>query len=503
MKYFSPTIANRSGKKNLYACVTVPENLRPIIGRPQIYKTLGTYDRTIAKQRLHGVTSAIYKQLDEAESQNHPLVLSYVALEEAIAMRPYKEAQLQLDWDIGDLFNVDRRFALEDDVRMRAGSAIALAKQALDDFEVGAMASEQYDKTRVYLEDFVEEFRKISQEKYAPKKRGILFKDVTEQYFASNDFAISSGRDKTKDDYKNNVQKFMDWVGGIALSDFDGIEGRKLMAEYADEMVKNRVIIPVYRGEGVSSATLRRHFAAVKGVLNFAFTQGLVENKLWEDYQKVCDKKGVEEIKPIAFSQAQIIELLALKKSPREQLLFNLCIGTGCRLDEIALLTWDRISFEVVGGLEIPFIDLTPRDTLVKRDTSHRRIPLVPAVYACLPPRNASPFSCTKEPDRLFNYGKKKDGKTEAASKAGMRIIRKIWDDRRLVNHSFRHYFINKTREVEEWMSPAMANYITGHVMEGSERSSYGDGYQLKVLYEAMCKIDFSFLSSNPLIHRP
>ena len=257
MKYFSPTIANRSGKKNLYACVTVPENLRPIIGRPQIYKTLGTYDRTIAKQRLHGVTSAIYKQLDEAESQNHPLVLSYVA-----------------------------------------------------------MASEQYDKTRVYLENFVEEFRKISQEKYAPKKRGILFKDVTEQYFASNDFAISSGRDKTKDDYKNNVQKFMDWVGGIALSDFDGIEGRKLMAEYADEMVKNRVIIPVYRGEGVSSATLRRHFAAVKGVLNFAFTQGLVENKLWEDYQKVCDKKGVEEIKPIAFSQAQIIELLALKKSP-------------------------------------------------------------------------------------------------------------------------------------------------------------------------------------------
>ena len=492
MRYNRATITKRSGKRNLYACVTVPLGLRPILGRNQIYKSLGTYDKNLASRNLANVEAQIYRQLDELEHHCHPLVLAYIALDNFLADAAFSvSANVSADImhlrrvnpDYQQLFNENHRWSWYDDV-LHASQFLLREDDTKLALEIEKL-----------LDDFDAEFKKVSSERYAPKKRGVLFKLVAEQYFASSDFANSATREKTKDDYRSNVQKFMTWSGDISLTDFEGTDGRKLMSNYADELVNNRVIIPVYRGTGVSAATLSRHFSAIKAVLNFAFREGLSENRLWEDYQEHCKRKGVKPIKPIAFSQSQVETLLAFPKPPREQLLFQLCIGTGCRLDEIALLTWSRVCKENVDGQTIPYIDLMPRDTLVKRETSHRRIPLVPDVFACLPRHGHSPFSPQSEPDRLFDYGKKKDGKTEAASKAGMRIIRRLWNDPRLVNHSFRHYFINKTREVEEWLSPPMANYITGHKMENSERSNYGDGYSLKVMYEAMSKIDFSFLS--------
>ena len=494
MRYDRATITKRSGKKNLYACVTVPLGLRAILGRKQIYKTLGTYDKNIARRNLANVEAQIYHQLDELEHHQHPLVLSYIALDRCIRDAAFSVSPnvaieimhlLQFGADYEKLFNESHRWKCYDDISH--ASELVLSENDPD--------------LEVRIKDlwfvFDQEFKKVSAERYAPRKRGVLFKAVAQEYFFSNDFFNSATREKTKDDYRNNVQKFMTWAGDVSLTDFEGTDGRKLMSKYADELVNNRAIIPVFRGTGVSAATLGRHFAAVKAVLNFAFREGYTDNKLWEDYQDHCKNKGAKPVKPIAFSQSQIVQLLAFDKPDREQLLFQLCIGTGCRLDEIALLTWSRICEETVDGQVIPFIDLMPSETVVKRETSHRRIPLVPEVFDCLPIYGNSPFASKSEPDRLFDYGKRKDGKTEAASKAGMRVIRRIWSDPRLVNHSFRHFFINKTREVEEWMSPQMANYITGHKMESSERSNYGDGYSLKVLYQAMCRMDFSFLKPN------
>lgn len=491
MRYNRATITKRSGKMNFYACVTVPLGLRPILGRNQIYKSLGTYDKNLARRNLANVEAEIYRQLDELEHHRHPLVLAYTALDKCLGDAAFSVSAdistdimhlRRFDSDYQQLFNESHRWSWYDDI-CRA-SQLVLAED--DPHFVSRIEDLLYD--------FDVEFRKVSGDRHVPKKRGTLLRLIADQYFISNDFSNSATREKTKDDYRNNVQKFLNWAGDISLTDFEGIHGRKLMSNYADELVNNRGIIPVYRGVGVSAATLSRHFAAIKAVLNFAFREGHTENKLWEDYQDLCRNKGAKQIKPIAFSQSQIEQLLDFKKSPREQLLFQLCIGTGCRLDEIALLKWSQICEETVDGLPIPFIDLMPRETIVKRETSHRRVPLIPEVFACLPEYGCSPFSSKSEPDRLFDYGKKKDGKTEAASKAGMRIIRRIWDDPRLVNHSFRHFFINKTREVTEWMSPQMANYITGHKMENSERSNYGDGYSLKIMYDAMRRMDFSFL---------
>ena len=59
------------------------------------------------------------------------------------------------------------------------------------------------------------------------------------------------------------------------------------MNRYADEMANNRVIIPKFRGEGVSAATLRRHFSSVVSVLVYAKAEGIIADSLWSGYKRL------------------------------------------------------------------------------------------------------------------------------------------------------------------------------------------------------------------------
>ena len=74
-------------------------------------------------------------------------------------------------------------------------------------------------------EEFVSEFRKVSEEKYAPTKRSKPFAEVAEEWFASSLFLNSKRtdapkREKTKNEQINKVQVFMDWAGNVSLDDF-------------------------------------------------------------------------------------------------------------------------------------------------------------------------------------------------------------------------------------------------------------------------------------------
>jgi hypothetical protein len=79
---YRPT--KKSGQRNLQACVTVPPELRPIIGRKQIYKSLGTFDPTVAKERLRAKEAEIFRELDKANLAGHPLALAALELERAL-----------------------------------------------------------------------------------------------------------------------------------------------------------------------------------------------------------------------------------------------------------------------------------------------------------------------------------------------------------------------------------------------------------------------------------
>ena len=75
LEYERATVTKKSGKKNLHACVTIPLALRPLLkNRTQIYKTLGTTDQREAYELLSDKEAEIWRELDQADQANHPLV---------------------------------------------------------------------------------------------------------------------------------------------------------------------------------------------------------------------------------------------------------------------------------------------------------------------------------------------------------------------------------------------------------------------------------------------
>jgi len=538
LKYPRATIASKSGVRNLIARVTVPTELREIVGRKQIERTLGTYDLNVAKQRLTEVEQVIYAMLDSANLADEPLVKAANALQEIL--------KGGVQWEPKHWFDPVVRWQAEDDVRARSGKAMSNFREieklegvsdkvasilanldhSLTPYEVrqylreipntesidpGMPSEEKPDLTldtveKMFIqieriikpryETFVSEFRKVSKKTYESKERNKLFRLVVEEYHSSPDFKNQVKREKTRDDYIGTCAKFLAWAGDVSLDNFEGHEGRQLAATFVDEMNSpNSMIVQRKRAEIVASGTINRMFAAIRGVLRYAYNQGYTEHRLWDDTQSIVTAKGAKKIKPRPFEPEEEKALMASPMPPRDRLLLQFVITTGARLDEIALLTWGQIKETEVKGEPCWYFILKEDISPVKRLASERVVPIHPTMMECLKPYwKNTPFRCKMEKNRLFNFTKGKDGKTTAASKAGMRHIRKLFSDERLVNHSFRYSYVSRTERIEDAMSPRMANYIQGFALEKSERASYSTGYLVDQLYPAIKLIDFDFI---------
>ena len=492
LKYNRATIAKKSGVRNLQAVGTVPIELRDIVGRKQIGITTGTNDEKIARQRLPDLEAKLYKKLDEAEIVNHPLVQAAKRLEEVIAHKTFNDFE-QLEWKPKDLFDNEVRWEIEEDLRSRA--SVSMDWGATDANDI-VDQDKHLETIQPVYDSFLEKFRKVSEEKFAPKKRNKRFKEVVDEYHSSPDFLNQVKREKTRDDYVGTCAKFLAWAGDVSLDNFEGHEGRQLAATFADEMNSpNSMIVQRKRGKTVAAGTINRMFAAIRGVLRYAYNQGYTEHRLWDDTQSIVTAKGAKRIKPRPFEPEEERALMASPMPPRDRLLLQFVITTGARLDEIALLTWDQIKEAEVNGEQCWYFVLKEDISPVKREASERVVPIHPTMMKCLKPYwKNTPFKCKKEKNRLFDYSKGKDGKTTAASKAGMRQIRKLFSDERLVNHSFRYSYVSRTEKIEYAMSPRMANYIQGFALEKSERAGYSTGYLVEQLYPAIKLIDFDFI---------
>ena len=186
LSYPKATLVEKAGKSGYYACVTIPVALRPFFkNRRQQYKALGKDIRTTREAyetgRLREKETLIWREFDEADLANHPLAVAYLALEDKLA----KQSDASPFWSINDLFDQNKRFDLEDDIRQRTAEEMGVARSAFDDFEVGGWASAKYSELENFLRIFLEEFRKLSEERFSPKKRGKLFSDVAKEYFKS------------------------------------------------------------------------------------------------------------------------------------------------------------------------------------------------------------------------------------------------------------------------------------------------------------------------------
>jgi hypothetical protein len=156
------------------------------------------------------------------------------------------------------------------------------------------------------------------------------------------------------------------------------------------------------------------------------------------------------------------------------------------RLDEVALMTWERITtFEDV----LCFSLLSDIEQVkVKNQSSARYIPV---------PKVIQPLLSNRGEGRVFSYRLDTNGKAEnAASKAAMPIIRAVTKDDRKAIHSLRGNFKDFVRDIG--VSKEINDFLTGHGQGDVAGRRYGKGPSMRVRSEVIDTIKHPWLQNLP-----
>lgn len=490
LSYPKATLVEKAGKAGYYACVTIPVALRPFFkNRRQQYKALGKDIRTTREAyetgRLREKETLIWREFDEADLANHPLAVAYLALEDKLA----KQSDASPFWSINDLFDQSKRFDLEDDIRQRTAEEMGVARSAFDDFEVGGWASAKYSELENFLRIFLEEFRKLSEERFSPKKRGKLFSDVAKEYFKSPIFLKNKKtnqpkRQKTLAKERRNIEVFMRWAGGVSLDEFT----HGLATNFVEALVNPENNLVNFKGDGVSKETLDGYFSSIRNVLVWAKSKDYIAANPWNDLS--ISGYGEAKEKPRNWRDEELRGVFKLNMPKQDKLLLAILACTGARLDEIATIKCHQIRSEVVEGETINWLDIT--ESVVKNEVSRRLIPIVPQLA-----KHIESFvieNNLSESNRLFTYPKDKDGKAQnKASRALMAHCRKISKDKNLRVHGLRHTFNSLCRKA--FIDWEQREFIVGRSGQG-QGAKYGEVAGVATNLKALEKIDFSFIEA-------
>lgn len=485
MQYPKATVTKRSGKKSFYACCTIPEALRPFFkGRKQAYKSLETDDKRDAYVRLNSKEAEIWREFDQADLANHPLVQAAKKLEEAIRHKSYVDFE-EFEWRPEDWFSNELRWHLEDDLRTRLSEISGnIQSLAPEDYVAHAALASRIE--HIY-DTFLVEFRKLSEERFSPKTRGKLFSAVAEEYFGSVVFTRNKKdnqpkRIKTMKSERSKIETFMKWSGSIALTDFT----RGLGTRFAEALVNPSSGLVNNNGKEVAAETVMGYFTAVRNVLTYAINHDYMDSNPWH----LLDLRGIgrQPIERRSWTRLELQTFFKLDLPAQERLLAAILACTGCRLDEAATLEWGQIHAYEQDGQTYTYLDVT--NAVVKNRASKRLIPVIPALKKML-----DEFPCglnKKEPQRLFSYAKDADGKAEnKASRALMTYVRKVSKDQNFNNHSLRHTFNSLCRLAN--LDSEMREFIVGRSGSG-EGAKYGDPADTATYVKALSGIDWSFL---------
>ena len=445
-----------------WAYITVPESLRPLIltesGQPkkQLKQTLGTKDEREASDRLANVEADFYREFEEANKANHPLVLSAKAIQESKGIRGLDP--IEPDW----WFDSEHRWLAEDMIRNQAGFVMAQEVDAGDP-ETAMSIMEAQSELEMKLENFKEEFKKYTEEILMPKPKGYKFEDVAKEYFESLNISPDSSnitRHKTKDEYISKTKYFNEWRPNLFLSDFS----KSLATRYLEHLDQ----------QGFAKDTIGKYITPIKNTLSYAEKLDYITMNPWEKVS--ASKYGKRKNPKGSFQLQELKEILLLPMRPEDYLLFVLCITTGARMDEMALIRHSDVKVEQ--GTNIDYVDLTHVNALLKNESSKRLVPLLPEV------RRAMTIDPDKAEARLFSYPLNEDNKTTPAlSKRLNRIINKVNDDSRFTFHSFRHTFRSRGRIFG--LSDELIRFTMGHGPKDVSET-YGDPHPLTVKLEAI-----------------
>lgn len=237
--------------------------------------------------------------------------------------------------------------------------------------------------------------------------------------------------------------------------------------------------------DGYSRSQISKMITYGRGLFKYATkTRGtngeaLLLDHPWKDIELDDYGKEKRKYKPLELEELQA--LFALDMGEQERLLLSILISTGMRLDEVALITWERIR-DYKGVLCFCLVNDTG-DEKYKNRGSMRFVPV---------PEIIKPMLNQRGQGRVFAYRVDRDGKAQAAaSDAVMPLIRMITTDDRKVAHSLRSNFKDELRELE--VSKELNDFITGHA-QGDVGGKYGEGPSMAKRLEVLNKISHPWL---------
>jgi len=255
-------------------------------------------------------------------------------------------------------------------------------------------------------------------------------------------------------------------VGNLKLSDIE----KSHAYDYSQAM----------QDAGYAHKTIRSSVSAVSALLEWCERNRLLKLSPFVNLKLANYGKAAQSYRPM--EKQELHQLFQLGMTAQERTLLSLLITTGMRLDEAALLTWERVK-EVDGIRYISLMQDGSEAVIVKNTQSNRLIALPDSLT--LPERAAG---------RLFDYRVDNDGKAEnAASRALMKIIRQVSKDKMKVVHSLRGTLKDLLRDAG--VSKEVNDFITGH-SQGGEAGKYGSGPSLETKYKAVNSVEHPWLKA-------
>ncbi|MGJ8629035.1 MAG: DUF6538 domain-containing protein [Sulfitobacter sp.] len=267
-------------------------------------------------------------------------------------------------------------------------------------------------------------------------------------------------REKTRNGVASHVKEFTSVVGDLQI---DRLK-KKHAYQYARYLDQS----------GFAKNTIGTRVRDVGTMLTWCEEHGLIEDHKLRNLRLSDYGYPGRPWKP--FPRDELDRIFCQEMPEQERLCLSLLATTGARLDEIALLRWSQVKTR--DGIR--YLDLT--EAIIKTKGSKRLVPLHKRLT--LPNQSG---------DRLFSYPEGQDGKSQNnASRAMMPLIRSaVGDDDRKAIHSFRGTLKDMLRNAG--VSKELNDFFTGHG-SGDVAGNYGEGHSLEKRYEAINKLDISFI---------
>jgi integrase len=267
-------------------------------------------------------------------------------------------------------------------------------------------------------------------------------------------------------------KQFLDVMGDLEIAEIEPKHGyeyiRKVLAKHPTR----------------SNQTLKDYLWGVQSLLKYCVECGYIKSNPFRDID--LKKYGAESEETLPYSNEEIKIIFTYDWNEPDRLLLSIVATTGMRPSEAGNMTWERFNNTEYAGIRyVTTTDADGEKVRVKNKGSKRDVPLHPDLV--LPEKGAG---------RLFNYKKDEDGRcsTDIAHKINP-ILEQLVPHPNKSLRSFRKTFKIMMRDAG--VGEEIHDAITGHgqgVTTG--RKNYG-GMGLKVKFEAISKLDVSFVNER------